>query len=71
MAESEDVQTIVNQAAIQVARTVIKVLGEADAGPRSGASTARPRDMHRQRHGGLALKQPSFNWNVRDKYVAT
>ena len=40
-----------------------------DVGPRSGAGTASSRAVHRHRHGRPALKQPSFNWNVRGKYV--
>ena len=26
-------------------------------------------DVHRQRHDGPTLRQPSFNWNAPDKYV--
>ena len=69
MAESIATQAIVNHTVIQVATTVVMVLRDADEGPRSGASTPSLREEQRQRDGGPALKQPSFNWNVTDKYV--
>ena len=65
MAESEVIQAKVNQAAIQAASAVVIVLRDADAGPRSGGSTASLREAHRQRNDGPALKQPLFNWNEK------
>ena len=44
-------------------------LRKADAEPRSDTSTASLKEVHQQEHGRWALKQPSFNWNVRDKEV--
>ena len=69
LAESAGIHTIVNQVAIQAAMAVIMTLSEADVGPRSSATTARLREMHRERAGGPALKLPLFTWNVKDKYV--
>ena len=51
------------------ATAVVMILREVDAGLRSGASIANLREMHRERYGRSALKQPSSNWNVTDKYV--
>ena len=61
MIASEVIQAVVNQAA----RAAVMALREADAGPGSGASSARQRAVHRQRHCGLALKQPSFSWKTK------
>ena len=69
MTGSEAIQAIVNKPAIQATTAVVIALGEADAGPRSSANTACPREVHRQRHGRPALKQPLLNWNASDKYV--
>ena len=67
MAESEGIQAMVNQAAVQAAMMVMITLRDADLGPRPPANTAIPREP--QRHGRLALEKPSFNWNAQDKYV--
>ena len=56
MADSEGIQAVVNQAVIQAATATVIALREADAGPRSGANTASPRDVHTQRHGRATLK---------------
>ena len=45
------------------------VLREADVGSRSGTGTSSLREVHIQRHGGPALKQPSFYCNTVDKHV--
>ena len=42
---------------------------EADAEYPSGTNTASSGEAHRHRHGRPALRQPSFNWNVPNKYV--
>ena len=67
MAESEGIQVIVNQVAIQTATAAVMELREEDTGPRPGAITMSQREIHRARHGGPAVKKPSFNWNVTDK----
>ena len=54
--------------AIQAAKTAVMAIREADAGLRSGTDTASLREEQRQRHGGPALKQQSFNWNAPYKY---
>ena len=69
MAESDIIQTIVNQAAIQIATAVVMALQKVEAGLRSGGITSNLRETHRQRPGRLVLKQPSSNWNVTNKYV--
>ena len=69
MAELETIQTVVTQAAIQAATVVVMVMIEADSGPIMAVSTASSGQAHRQRHGGPALKQASFNWNSPGKYV--
>ena len=65
MAESEALQSIVKQSAIQTATVAVMVLRERDA----SANTASQGEVHRQRHGGSALKLLSFNWNAPGKYV--
>ena len=67
MAESDGIQEVVKQAAIQAA-VVIMLLRGVDAGPYL-APTAKLREPQQQRHGGLALEKPSFNWNAQDRYV--
>ena len=46
MADSESVQSIVNQAT-----TIVMVLSDADAGPRSAMKKTSPREPQTQRHG--------------------
>ena len=58
MVQAEAIQSEVTKAAIQ-----------GDAGAISGANTVNPREVHRQRHGGPAVKQLSFNLNAPGKYV--
>ena len=50
MAESEGIQEIVNQAAIQMVTSVIMTLRDADAGPKL-APTASPRGPQTHWHG--------------------
>ena len=50
MAESEAMQSIVNQTAIQAATTVM-MLRNADVGPRPVTNTVSQRESQRQRHG--------------------
>ena len=61
MAESESVEAVVIQAAIQAATEVVMPLKEADVGPISGTSIASPREVHSPRQVRPALKEPSFN----------
>ena len=56
MAESEAIQTMIKQVAIQAATALVMALRKVDAGPRSGTCTTCLREMHRQRHGRQALK---------------
>ena len=60
MAGSKGIQATVNQVAIQAATAVVIVPREADAGPRSDASTGSPREIYRQRHDRPTLKQPAI-----------
>ena len=69
MTESEAIQTIVTQAAIQAGTAAVMAIREADAGPISGAYTATTGEANRQRCGGPGLKQSFFNWNALNKYV--
>ena len=64
--ESKAIQAIVNKAAIQAATAVVMALGEKVEGPRSATNMTSSREVHRQRHGRPALKQPSFKWNATD-----
>ena len=48
MADSEAIETIANQVAIQAVTAEVMVLTEADARPRSGTNTANPMEVHRQ-----------------------
>ena len=47
----------------------VMVMIEADAGTTSDANLVNSGEAYRHRHGGQALRQPSFNWNVLDRYV--
>ena len=53
MAESEGIQEIVNQVAIQVVTAVMMVLKE----------------PQRQRHGGIVLEKHVFNGNAQDRQI--
>ena len=66
--ESEAVQTVVIQVAIHTAITVVMVMRESDAGLASGTKAVSLEEVHRHRHGGLALRQPFFNQNSTDGY---
>ena len=55
--------------AIQAATAAMMVNREVDAGPISYANIASTGEVCRQKYGGPALKQLSFNWNAPDKYV--
>ena len=61
MAESEAILSVMSQAVIQAATAAAMAMREVDVGSISGANLASPREAHSQRHGGLALKQLSFN----------
>ena len=69
MEESEGVQSLVTQVEIQTVMALVMVMRETEAGLISGTNTVILREAHRQKHGRPAMKQPSFNWNVPDKYV--
>ena len=42
---------------------------EVDVGPTSGTNTLSSGVTCRQRHGGPALMQSSYNWNALEKYT--
>ena len=65
MVQVKAIQSVITQAAT----AVVMVMKETDTGTISGVNIASLRDVHRQRHGGPALKQLSFNWSAPDKYV--
>ena len=69
MAESEAVQTVVTQVAIQAVTVAVMALRETDTEPPVGTSAVGSGEACRYRHDKPALKQPSCNWNVSDKYV--
>ena len=54
---------------IQVAIAAVMVITEADAGPASGTNADSLGEVHKHRHSGPALRQPSFNWNDTDKCI--
>ena len=68
MAESEDIQEIVNKAAMQVVTAPMMSLKDADVGPWI-IPTSSQGEAQRQRHGRLVLGKPSFNWNLQDRYI--
>ena len=61
-------QTVIMQAAIQVATAAVMALKETDTVPTTGANMAHAGEVNRHRHGRLALGQPAFNWKAPDKY---
>ena len=69
MAESEAFQAAVMQAAIQAATVAVMVLREADARPASGTRMTSTGEACKHRHGGTALRQPSIDWTVPDRYA--
>ena len=69
MVDSEAIQTVVTQAAIQAATAAVMVMTEADAGPTSGTNTVGSGEACRQVHGRPALRQPSFNQNASNKQM--
>ena len=66
MEESEGIQAMVNQIAIQAA---IVMQRDADEGPISAANAASLSEPPRQRHGRPALEKPSFNLNTQDRHI--
>ena len=68
MVESEGIQEIVIQVAIQAMMAVMMVLGDADFEPWL-APPASLRGPQRQRYDRPTLEKPSFNWNAQDKYI--
>ena len=60
MAEGEAIKLVVIQVAIQATTAAVMLMTEADAMPVSGANTANPREVYRQRHGGAALEKLSL-----------
>ena len=68
MAESEAIQSIVMQMAIQVAMAVVIVMRGRHRAV-SGANIAIVGEACRQRHGEPVFKQLSFNWSAPDKHV--
>ena len=69
MAESEVTQTVAIHVTIEAAMAVVIAVREVDAGPASGINAVSFGEVHGHRHGRPALRQPSFNLNVTDKYV--
>ena len=57
MAESDDIQETVNQAAVQEVTAVTMVLWDTNVGSQL-APTASVKEPQRQRHGGLTLEKP-------------
>ena len=55
--------------AIQAATAAVMMLREAGTGPASGACTGNAGQVCRHRHGGPALRQPSFHCKVPDNYI--
>ena len=68
MAKPEGSQKVVNKTAIHAATAAMMALRGMDVGPHL-VSTANLRELQYQRHDGLALEKPSFNWNVQYRYV--
>ena len=66
MTESEGIQAIVNQAAIQAPTALMMMLSDADVEPKP-ATTARMREAQRQGYCGIAIQKPSFNWNIQHR----
>ena len=63
-AESEGIQPVINQVAIQAATAVVLVLRDADAGPQPIATASL---IEPYKHGGPALEKTSINWNAQDR----
>ena len=57
MAESEAMQSIVNQAAVQGATAGMPALRDANTGPRLAAKTTSPREHYRQKTWWIGLRK--------------
>ena len=65
MAESEVIQTVVKQVAIQAAMAAVMAIREEDAGHPSGTNMLNSGEAHRQRQDAPTLRQPSYNRKVQ------
>ena len=63
MATKQNITQVIIQTAIEAAKTSIMAVKEAE----NPASAPRPLQMM-PRAGSPPLKQPTFNWEVEDKY---
>ena len=68
MAESEGINEIVNQVAIQTATALMIALRDMDVGPQPTHNTSQ-REPQRQKHSRQVLEKTSINWNAQDRYV--
>ena len=67
MADSEGIRETVNQAAMQAATTVTMEFRDTETGPQP-ATMHNQWGIQKQRHGGLTLEKPRFNWDMPDRY---
>ena len=69
MLESEAIQSVFTQAAVQAATAMVMAMREAGTGPISGTNTSSSKEAHRQRYDRPDLEQLSFNCNAPDRYA--
>ena len=69
MAESQGIQGIFNQVAIQAATALMIALTDPHVGPQPATNTTSQKKPQRQKHSRQAQEKPSFNWNAQNMYT--
>ena len=54
---------------IQTATAVMMMMREVQKGPAPCMNAVSSGETDRQKHGGPAMRQPSFNWSAINKYI--
>ena len=68
MEDSGSIREIVNQAAVQAARVVVKAFRDIETESQP-APTQNQCEIQRQSNRGLILEKPRFNWDTLDRFV--
>ena len=68
MADSESIKQIINQVAIQAAMAAMMACRDSDTISQP-ATTRNQQETQRQRHWGLILEKPKFNWGTQERCI--